>query len=247
MWVRWTTQQFEKLRPGIGISMDESSCAPKKGQTEAILPDAVPIGIHALDLGYSSLKPQIEKCQELFDKDKSIECTICRAKMPTTGLGTLICPHEGCRAASHLQCLSSAFLKAEGESAKDALVPSSGNCPTCKSTLMWVDLVKDLSLRMRGEKEIKIIFKPKRKKKAATAVDDDLESASDEDLPEIMLPEEDEDGWHELSDSSDDESVVKTAKSDPAPRAAGFKRLKTAQSYSEPVIQDSESDGEILH
>lgn len=244
MWLRWTSQQFEKLRPGIDVSMDQSSCAPKKGEPEAAPTDAVPIGIHALDLDYARMKPQIEKCQELFGKE-GIQCSICFKDTPATGAGTLVCPHESCRAASHLQCLSAAFLKAEGERAKEALVPTSGCCPQCNTPLMWVDLVKDLSLRMRGEKEIKAIFKPKRAKKSAAAVDSDVDSASEDELPDIELPE---DEWHELQDSSDDEREKQNGRSDPTPHVAGFKRPRmTFNSYSEPVIQDSESDeGEIL-
>lgn len=240
MWIRWTTQQFEKLRPGIEISTDESSSDPKKSQAEVIAPDASLTGIYALDLGYSSLKPQIEKCQEVFDGKKSNECSICCTETPSTGFGTLVCPREGCRAASHLQCLSSAFLKAERQKMKDTIVPTSGNCPKCDAVLMWVDLVRDLSLRMRGEREIKAIFKPKRAKKTV-AVDDEMESASDDDVLDAALPVEDD--WHVLSDSSDDEPVVGNARSDPAPRTAAFKRLILAQNHSEPVVQDSESDG----
>ncbi|CZT21288.1 related to Structure-specific endonuclease subunit slx1 [Ramularia collo-cygni] len=191
MWLRWTTQQFEKLRPWIDITMDESSCAPKKGQTEAVPSDPSPKGIHALDLGYTGLKPQIEKCRELFDVHRSVECSICCKETPSTGFGTLVCPHEGCRSVSHLQCLASSFLKAEGASANGAIVPTSGSCPTCNTKLMWIDLVRDLSLRMRGEKEIKAIYKPKRAKKGAAAVDDDSEPVSDDDVPDNVLLEED--------------------------------------------------------
>lgn len=241
MWLRWTTQQFEKLRPGIDIIMDESSLAPKKGQSEAVQSDEMPKGIHALDLGYSGLKPQIEKCQEIFQERANVECSICSTKTPATGAGTLVCPHEGCKAVSHLQCLSSAWLKGEGDVANEALIPTSGKCPSCDTKLLWVDLVKDLSLRMRGEKEVKAIFKPKRAKKTAAAVEEESDSASEDDVLDPPLPEEDE--WHELLDSSDDDVDARISKSDPPPKAARFKRLNTAQSYSEPVIQDSESDG----
>lgn len=248
MWLRWTTKQFEKLRPGIDVIMDESSCTAKSGEAELLPPDELPRGIHALDVGYHGLKPQLEKCREVFDENTVTKCSICRSRTPATGVGTLICPSENCRTASHLQCLSSAWLGAEGESAKNAMVPTSGSCPTCHTKLMWVNLVKDLSLRMRGEKEIKAIFKPKRgKKTTAAAAEESDESPSEDDLLDDPLPQEDE--WHQLLDSSDDDEVgTRNAKSDPAPRAARFKKAKVAQSYSEPVIQDSDSDGaEILH
>lgn len=246
MWSRWTTQQFEKLRPGIVISMDVSSCASEKSQGEEASPDAPAIGIHALDLGYSGLKSQIEKCQEIFDGSRAIECSICRRETPSVGFATLVCPHEGCKAGFHLQCLSTAFLKAEGGTAKDALIPTTGNCPQCDASLMWADLVKDLSVRMRGEKEIKVICKPRRANKAAAAAENDHDSGSENEMLDNALLEQGD--WHELSDSTDNEHIAMNAQSDPALSAPSFKRSTIAEKRSVPIIQDSESDeGDILY
>ncbi|EGP84857.1 unnamed protein product [Zymoseptoria tritici ST99CH_1A5] len=244
MWVRWTTHQFENLRPGFEVTMDESSRAPAKkdqDETEALPADA-PIGINALDLGYTALKPQLEKTQGLLGQPAAPECAICRTSTPATGAATLVCHRESCTAVMHLQCLSSAFLKAEGSA--DALVPTKGQCPECKGELHWVDLAKELSLRMRGEKEVKALFKPKRGKKAAapSAVQDESEVSSDDD-PLDLVPE-DEDEWQVQADSSDDEIDRNKIRSDPSVgrASAAFRRPALVQSYSEPVIEDSEWD-----
>ncbi|SMR56610.1 unnamed protein product [Zymoseptoria tritici ST99CH_1E4] len=245
MWVRWTTHQFENLRPGFEVTMDESSRAPAKkdqDETEALPADA-PIGINALDLGYTALKPQLEKTQGLLGQPAAPECAICRTSTPATGAATLVCHRESCTAVMHLQCLSSAFLKAEGSA--DALVPTKGQCPECKGELHWVDLAKELSLRMRGEKEVKALFKPKRGKKAAapSALQDESEASSSDDDPSDLVPE-DEDEWHVLADSSDDEIDRNKIRSDPSVghASAAFRRPALVQSFSEPVIEDSEWD-----
>lgn len=62
--------------------------------------------------------------------------------------------------ASHVTCLATKFIKDEG--AGGAVTPISGRCPGCKSELQWIDLIKELSLRVRGEKEVaQIMKKPK--------------------------------------------------------------------------------------
>jgi structure-specific endonuclease subunit SLX1 len=201
-----------------------------------------PIGIHALDLGYTALKPQLEKTQHLLRQPAAPKCRICSKNVLPSGATTLVCTNIDCAAATHLQCLSSFFLASEGSI--DALVPIKGHCPECNIVLHWVDMVKELSLRMRGEKEVKALFKPKRPKKAAAeTAQDDSDATSDEDDP-LDLVLEDQDGWHELEDSSDDETVRKIVQAGPSPghASAVFRRPNLAQSYSEPVIEDSDWD-----
>jgi structure-specific endonuclease subunit SLX1 len=245
MWVRWTTHQFENLRAGIEISMDESCRAPSKKDVVEKEPSPATqlIGIHALDFGYEALKPQLEKTENVLHQPDGSACEICHEAIPSTGAATLVCTQDTCAATTHLQCLSSAFLKSEGSA--DALVPTKGNCPKCNSELHWVDLVKELSLRMRGEKEVKAMFKPKRGKKAATvsAAEEESDAASEDDDP-LGAMQEDEDDWHVLADSSDDETDAGKLRSNTSPSHASavFRRPTLAKSYSEPVIEDSEWD-----
>ncbi|KAK4501437.1 hypothetical protein PRZ48_007246 [Zasmidium cellare] len=246
VWQKWSSQTPEKLRSGIEVAMDESS-RKAAAQSDPQDPPANPIGIHALDVGYSGSKPHLEKSRAAFEGKTSSRCAVCQKTTPATGAATLVCTNDECNAVSHLQCLSHAFLKEEKK--KDALVPTQGKCPSCKAELQWVGLVKDLSLRMRGEKEVKAIFKTKRGKKAAAttaAIAESDESADDDDPLDLVLQEEDE--WHQLSESSDDEGQHKKIRSDPSPGhgSAMFKRPTTAP-FSEPVIEDSDWDqAEVL-
>ena len=148
-----------------------------------------------------------------------------------------------------MQCLSSAFLKAENNN--ESIVPTHGNCPGCGTELQWVDLVKDLSLRVRGEKEMKAIFKPKRGQKtpAGAVFNEDAEqSTDDEDMLGLVL--EDDSDLQELSESNDEEidgRHTTSVASGSRHQSAIFKRTNRAMTYSEPVIDDSDwENAEVL-
>ncbi|KAK3635568.1 Slx4p interacting protein [Elasticomyces elasticus] len=239
MWLRWTRQHLETLRPGITVAVD----APPKSEAK----DTVS-RIRALDVGYSALKPQIEKSRGLIENSEWLNCAICHGGLPSSGAATLVCTTEGCNAATHIECLSSAFLHAEGD--VDAMVPTSGSCPSCNIELQWVDLAKELSLRTRGTKELELLFKePRKHKKGQNEVDPDVdaESSADEDKMAGVLPEDD--GWHELPESSADEAEPVRIRSDPSPptKVSKFRQAATAAPYSEPIIEDSDwDDAEII-
>lgn len=190
VWQKWTKQGVEPLRPGIEINLDQSS------QSSSVLPELngdAPTGIQAIDVGYNSLKPHLEKSKALLAT--SPRCTICSDHVPNDGAMTLTCPKKNCNVASHLSCLAPSF-SGDGEQ----LVPTNGNCPGCGTKLRWQDLVKELSLRMRGEEEIEKIFKvrkPRAKKgEAAAAAPSVAEDPSEDegmvedDLPELSESEE---------------------------------------------------------
>lgn len=241
VWTKWTSQQIEKLRPGITVALDSSAQS-----TEPIQDSTAPRGIHALDVTYAGVKAHLEKSQGLIEDSEWLHCVICKEGLPSKGAMALVCPADGCSAMTHIECLSKAFLRHNEE----AMVPTSGACPQCSTKLQWVDLVREMSLRIRGAEEIKKIFKTRRKKKGeadANETDDDSDDSEDVGMDDVALPE-DEDDWHELPESSDVEEVA-AIRSDPspiskAPKAALFKRSTAAAAppYSEPVIEDSDWD-----
>ncbi|KAF2769202.1 hypothetical protein EJ03DRAFT_374726 [Teratosphaeria nubilosa] len=257
VWTKWTSQHTDGLRNGIQIKLDESrtSTAPNSDVCDEIL---VPRGIHALDVGYSSLKPHMEKSKQRFEKSEWLHCSVCKGGLPASGAMTLVCPSADCDALAHLECLSAFFLQAHGKTG--AMVPTAGSCPQCGNKLQWVDLVKELSLRMRGEKEVRSLFAKKRKRKTKDIVaDSGSEMSAYEDLPDDAVeaaedeieepPANREDahnaGWHELPESSDVEMDIPKMRSDPSPF---FQRPKFMAPNSEPVtIEDSDwDDAEIL-
>ena len=126
-----------------------------------------------------------------------------------------------------MTCLSEYFLKNE----EGSMIPIKGNCPGCKAELRWVDVVKELSLRMRGQKEVEKLLKIKRDRKGKTTVshfvieasDVDDDEVSEEDIYEEIkkLQETNPTGgkmdigdrWHVFDDSEDSDagSVTSTA------------------------------------
>ena len=204
------------------------------------------MGIQAIDVGYSALKPHLEKSRNLLITPP--DCAICHERLPAGGDMTLVCPGAGCETASHMQCFASAFLKRD----TDNLIPTNGSCPGCGANLHWSDLVKELSLRMRGGKEVDKIFKvrkPRGKKSeeqanVALAMPED-ESEEDEQM-EDDLPIEDE--WHHLSDFVDDEEDDHVVASDPNPfPKAPAQQMSGFAIRSEPLVEDSDwDDAEVI-
>lgn len=121
-------------------------------------------GIEGIDVGYSYLKGPLEKSTFLLADGEAIKCSVCAKEIGRERRLSLICPAEGCKAAFHLSCLGTKFLHDEG--AIDSIVPTSGKCPECKLDMLWVDLVKEMSLRLRGKKELAVLMKKARGRKA---------------------------------------------------------------------------------
>lgn len=219
-------------------------------------------GIEALEVGYKSTKIHIEKAKAVFDFEQEGVCAICHDNLEHDGGIYTICPTSGCEAVTHITCLSKHFLK---DAEDDILLPVKGTCPSCKEALQWVDVVKELSLRMRGQKEVEKLLKVKRARKgkgkvtASQAIAEDSEDEAD-DLDEDELDEEIDmrdiskgkdkgragtgmgDTWNALSDSSDSDagsvtSNISHTKTGPSYQAsqAGTRKLKT-------VIEDSDWD-----
>ncbi|OQO13990.1 hypothetical protein B0A48_00865 [Cryoendolithus antarcticus] len=236
IWQRWLKQDPARdggIRDGIEVGLCE-------GSASATGAEDVLSGIQALDVGYAALKPRLKSSKVLLEAAE-LCCTLCKAELPSTGAGVL------------------RFL-AKGVD-KAALLPTQGNCAACQGELHWVDLVKELSLRMRGEKEIEALFKvPRvRKQKAATSKadvlpedDEDEEVCESDELPdELMLPEGEQGKaeWAQLPDTSDIEKHDGLVmRSEPNP----LHRRKAADVYagpskSEPVVEDSDwDDADIL-
>ncbi|KAK4565964.1 Slx4p interacting protein [Recurvomyces mirabilis] len=230
VWERWARQHIEHLRPGIEVRLDPSTAA-KKDQVVASGDAAASLtGIAALDIGYNGLKSQLEKAKGIFEDGEWLQCACCQEAIVASGDMTLVCITEGCNSVFHLDCLSTAFLEAEGD--EDAMVPTSGACPSCGLELRWVDLAKELSLRMRGEAEISALYKKRRKRKDdGGAIASDAESdgdIEDSDQDDIAA---DADDWHELPESSDDEPLA--MRCEPGPAVAKKKRKLVAEA---PVV-----------
>lgn len=244
--MKWTSQRIEQLRPGIGVTLDDSinTAVPSL----AIKPESdfqVPKGISALDVGYSALKPHLEKSRKLIEDASWLHCSICRTGVPSSGAMTLTCPQNGCDLLAHIECLSERFLHFEKN--PGAIIPTSGLCPSCGTKLQWVDLVKELSLRMHGEKEISTLFKTKRCRsvKGRPAVQDGKSEGSAGELgikDDAPMMSDAENDWHELSDSSIEGNRMPNVRNVPTTFAESSSLCiaNATTPRSEPFVEDSE-------
>ncbi|KAK2748489.1 Slx4p interacting protein [Myotisia sp. PD_48] len=99
-----------------------------------------------LDTSNRGLRRYMEKSRVILDTNEQLVCGVCRRFLDLMDEMIVICSADGCQCASHLLCLSSAFLQSE-ESNGD-FVPSSGNCPKCHSHVSWPVLMKELTQRI---------------------------------------------------------------------------------------------------
>ena len=181
-------------------------------------------GIQGLDFGYSKLKDHVEKSIFFLTEDEARKCALCAKNLSPQTAMALLCPQEGCRTASHMICLATKFIEEEGTGV--GVTPISGRCPGCKEDLKWIDLIKELSLRARGEKEVaQMMKKPKERKtkysnaKNATASQLEARTVLEEnaadphkhlmeavDAPNEILP----DVWQRQDDDDDDMTSMTT-------------------------------------
>ena len=244
-WQRWNESVDASIRSSIKIILDVEQ------QGEALEYEETPVstqakakrkrdafgkgGIGGLDVGYEALKGHLDKSIFLLAEDEVKKCAVCSKDMVLAAKMMLVCPQGGCRAAFHMACLAAEFLKDEGTGGP--IVPTSGRCPGCKAELQWVDLVKEMSLRARGEKEVAQLMKKPRERKAkvpkmsksaaatmlAPAETDHSEDASETEADEDIGGEvattagaEDNplpDDWHFQGNDEDDMNSVTSAAS----------------------------------
>lgn len=246
----------------------QDSKEEKKRKKEDRIPKQAALNlarISSLDISYSALKYQITKSLEI-GLEGSTTCGVCTQVLESEGSTLLVCPQIDCGAAFHIACLARTFLDKEQEV---SVLPTSGACPKCSAKLRWIDLVKELSLRARGAKELDRLLKKPRSRRTGTKnfenglssqivveeTDDDYDdefrsnefdegnfpgpSAYEEPLP---------DDWHQPEDEDDAMSVASIHSaissihehSSPDQSRSGLSRLKA-------VIEESDWDGaEVL-
>jgi len=137
-------------------------------------------GIHALPLDYEPIKDYVAKGQSIFEFERQGDCVVCRETIDPEkeGGGGLhaICTNDGCEAVGHLLCWKRHFMPrtTTSEGDDDDILPIQGRCPKCHGEIQWVDMMKELTLRLRGKTEVQKLLKTKRRrvvkpKVAATA------------------------------------------------------------------------------
>ncbi|KAF1967267.1 hypothetical protein BU23DRAFT_542987 [Bimuria novae-zelandiae CBS 107.79] len=195
-WERHTAKLAPKLRRSITIQLTPADLpVPKTDPTTGDAIFEVPEIIRQISVAYEDCKTHVEKAKALIDEQRSRSCGVCSTRLKMVTEPVLVCPVTTCRTVCHIQCLSNWFLAQENT--QDAMIPIEGTCPGCHTPLNWSTLVKELSLRARGQKEIEAMFKPKRKRKADGAPESEVAEPEeldeeDEDLDETWVEDVDD-------------------------------------------------------
>lgn len=136
--------------------------------------------VDALDVSYKPLKDRLAQNLSHLSSD-SLSCRVCSSPADPVTTPILVCPCAGCQMTAHLSCLARHFLQAGKQ--PESIVPINGPCPQCSSTLNWVDMTRELSLRMRGQDVIQKLSRQRKLKKdeVSGAIIDALENESDMD------------------------------------------------------------------
>jgi len=189
-------------------SGDESGSSPKNKKRKTTH------GIAALPIDYTNQKTHVVIGKAIVEFEREGSCTICKRNLEHDAGIYTICPSPGCESVTHLTCLSKHFLHGDEET----LVPIKGHCPSCNTELRWVDVVKELSLRMRGQKEVEKLLKVKRARKTKGSASQVAVESSDGEDDEDEIMEEFVPGtqgmvahdWGAIDDSdgSDAESIT---------------------------------------
>lgn len=158
VWKAWSERVDGFLPDNVKIVLD-GDCTESSGD------DARVGSIQQIQANYSKIQDYLEKAMFLLDDPQDLRCRVCEVKILPEDELIVVCPQANCCCTSHLICLSKAFLNAAGE--PDQFVPTHGSCPACKEVVQWPLMMKELSLRSRGGKELQAMLKRKNRRKGA--------------------------------------------------------------------------------
>lgn len=273
VWLDFCRKNSGELPSDLQVSLDEKQPAKpvdttedpsdlQAGRKRGFAPTGIG-GVEALDVTYSGLKSHIENSISLVAEEGMKQCSVCRNQLDLQNSTVTTCPSQGCKAVSHMACLARSDSQ---DPAREALLPKQIQCPQCHMTHQWIDLVRELSLRVRGENDVTKILKGPRVPKIkankdqtlyvdlpvakehnnansdrqvldSTTMADNLRAVDSEDDP---LP----DDWHELAEDS--QSVASTDSRASSPHGSPVRHIKRRQQLPA-VIEDSEWDSaEVL-
>ncbi|KAK5993780.1 Structure-specific endonuclease subunit SLX1 [Cladobotryum mycophilum] len=154
-WKSWMESSGSLDRAGLKIFTDFKPPAAAEGSEET------PWGIHALPLDYSSIQDYVEKAHNVVSFEREGKCVHCKEEL-TSGEGLHpMCPNGGCEAMGHLDCWSRHALASEDDT---VMIPNDCTCPSCGGKIRWGDMMRELSLRVRGGSEVDKLLKKKKKK-----------------------------------------------------------------------------------
>ncbi|KAK2595045.1 Slx4p interacting protein [Conoideocrella luteorostrata] len=124
-------------------------------------------GIYALPVDYDPMTEYVVKTHEVVNFEQEGKCVHCAQELESGKGLHAMCPNKTCKAMGHLACWSKHALSND---TTEHIIPDRCLCPKCGEDIRWGDMVKELSLRVRGPAEVKKLLKAADKaKKAAVA------------------------------------------------------------------------------
>ncbi|KAL2889235.1 Structure-specific endonuclease subunit SLX1 [Ceratocystis lukuohia] len=127
-------------------------------------------GIKSIPIDYKPLKDYAEKTRSIFEFERQGCCVFCRGNMKNGEGLYVVCPGVGCEAVGHLDCWAKHGLSSTSTPTNSgehtAMIPIEAQCPGCGKVASWGELMKELSLRVRGAKEVDKLLKKRRSAKA---------------------------------------------------------------------------------
>ncbi|KAL2163040.1 hypothetical protein VTH06DRAFT_6876 [Thermothelomyces fergusii] len=167
-WEKWCDTAVESLRSSLGVVTDfggEEEAARADGNGESPAP---PSGIYKLPLDYEPVKEQVAKGRAIFESERQGLCIICHGEMhPRKGLYAL-CTNGACDGVGHLSCWARHLLERDEP---DSILPVQGQCPKCMGEVLWGDMMKELTLRVRGQEEVEKLLKQRRRRRRKRAAE----------------------------------------------------------------------------
>ena len=146
----------DTAEPTIVASSEASGAAASAVLTESW-------GVYALPLDYAPMKEYVAKGHSVFSFEREGDCVVCGDHLASGEGLHAICSNDGCEAVGHLDCWSRHMLHGQD---KETLLPTTGSCPQCGGEVRWGDMMKELTLRVRGQKDVEKLLKTKKSAKA---------------------------------------------------------------------------------
>jgi structure-specific endonuclease subunit SLX1 len=247
VWQKWCDRVDGNIRSGIKVYLDppqtdSNDLEITSGQQSAKRRKIDLLGkggVEGVDPTYARFQDVLEKSRLFLDEVVFQSSGVCAQRLDMQADLYTICPHSTCRELSHVTCLSQKFTEGDGEA---SFLPQHGKCPSCYGPLEWSELMRDVSLRARGKKEVRKLLSKKRKTKAATAAEimetdseEDAEEAEEQELTSADVVDDDFEEDDNMSVTSMDSAISRPVATPDKLKSAKPPRLEI-------VIEDSESD-----
>ena len=270
VWRTWCERVDGVIRNDLHVTFDQAqSVNPLKEPThpnargKRVLDTQSAGGgiVSSLDVGYGKLITHLERGLLIIENEHQ-KCVVCSKELHGPASAALVCPGQNCNAISHMACLAKHFIAG---TRAESVIPLSGSCPSCQAKFQWISFVKELSLRTRGVKEMRVLRKKSRVDKAKLAKGksniENLPAASDSvnrrdlsesddtiDTESMRSNDQDRlpDNWLDQCVDDDDVSVASaesgTSISSTTSEARSPIQINASATLLRAVIEDSEYD-----